>query len=83
MPPQHRDTVLWELQQRGVGVAVNYRACHLYSLFRNRYGHKEGDLPEAERLGSRTLSLPLFAGLQPTEVEYVADTVQKVVRSLV
>jgi dTDP-4-amino-4,6-dideoxygalactose transaminase len=83
VPPQHRDTMLWELQQRGVGVAVNYRACHLYSLFRNQYGHKEGDLPEAERLGSRTLSLPLFAGLQPTEVEYVADTVQKVVRSLV
>jgi dTDP-4-amino-4,6-dideoxygalactose transaminase len=83
VPPQYRDVVLVELQQQGVGVAVNYRACHLYSLFRNQYGYKEGDLPEAERIGSRTLSLPLFAGLQPVEVEYVADTVQKVVRSLV
>ena len=83
VPPQHRDVILWELQQKGVGVAVNYRACHLYSLFRNQYGYKEGDFPEAERIGSRTLSLPLFAGLQSVEVEYVADTVQKVVRSLV
>ena len=83
VPPQHRDVILWEFQQKGVGVAVNYRACHLYSLFRNQFGYKDGDLPEAERIGSRTLSLPLFAGLQSVEVEYVADTVQKVVRSLV
>ena len=80
--PEHRDAILWDLQQQGVGVAVNYRACHLYSLFRKQYGCQEGDLPQAERIGSRTISLPLFAGLQPAEVEYVADTVQKVVRSL-
>jgi dTDP-4-amino-4,6-dideoxygalactose transaminase len=83
VPPQHRDAMLWELQQQGVGVAVNYRACHLYSLFREQYGYKEGDLPQAERIGNRTLSLPLFAALQQAEVEYVVDTVQKVVRSLV
>ncbi len=53
VPPQHRDAILWELQQKGVGVAVNYRACHLYSLFRNQYGYKEGDLP-----ASRTYRQP-------------------------
>jgi dTDP-4-amino-4,6-dideoxygalactose transaminase len=81
--PQHRDAILWKLQQEGVGVAVNYRACHLYSLFRNQYGHKEGDLPQAESIGSRTLSLPLYAGLQQAEVEYVANSVRKVVWSLI
>ena len=65
-----------------MGVAVNYRACHLYSLFRQQYGCKEGDLPQAERIGSRTISLPLYAGLEQAEVEYVAETVKKVVRSL-
>jgi dTDP-4-amino-4,6-dideoxygalactose transaminase len=79
--PRHRDEILWELQQEGVGVAVNYRACHLYSLFRHQYGCQEGDLPQAERLGNRTISLPLYAGLQQNEAEYVAATVQKVVRS--
>jgi dTDP-4-amino-4,6-dideoxygalactose transaminase len=79
--PRHRDEILWELQQKGIGVAVNYRACHLYSLFRHQYGCQEGDLPQAERLGNRTISLPLYAGLQQNEAEYVAATVQKVVRS--
>jgi dTDP-4-amino-4,6-dideoxygalactose transaminase len=79
--PRRRDEILWQLQHEDVGVAVNYRACHLYSLFRDRYGCQEGDLPQAERIGSRTISLPLYAGLQSNEAEYVAATVQKVVRS--
>lgn len=79
--PQKRDTILWELQQNGIGVAVNYRACHLYSIFRNQYGYKEGDLPQAEHIGARTLSLPLYPGLREAEIEYVTETVQKVVRS--
>ena len=69
--PKHRDKILWDLQKEAVGVAVNYRACHLYTLFRQRYGHREGDFPVAEAIGSRTLSLPLYPGLQAAEVEYV------------
>jgi dTDP-4-amino-4,6-dideoxygalactose transaminase len=79
--PEKRDHILWALQEQGVGVAVNYRACHLYTLFRQQYGHKEGDFPNAERIGSRTISLPLYASLREEEVEYVADTVKKVVCS--
>jgi dTDP-4-amino-4,6-dideoxygalactose transaminase len=79
--PDKRDHILWSLQDQGVGVAVNYRACHLYTLFRRQYGYKEGDFPKAERIGSRTISLPLYASLQDEEAEYVADTVKKVVRS--
>ena len=79
--PDKRDHILWALQDQGVGVAVNYRACHLYTLFRRQYGYQEGDFPHAERIGNRTISLPLYASLRDEEVEYVADTVKKVVRS--
>ena len=74
---RNRDTILWELQQKDIGVAVNYRACHLYSIFRNQYGYKDGELPLAEHIGARTLSLPLYPGLLEAEIEYVAETVQK------
>ena len=79
--PEKRDHILWALQEQGVGVAVNYRACHLYTLFRRQFGHQEGDFPNAERIGSRTISVPLYASLRDEEAEYVADTVKKVVRS--
>ena len=80
--PVKRDQILWSLQEQGIGVAVNYRACHLYTLFRRQFGYKEGDFPNAELIGSRTLSLPLYPGLRDEEIEYVADTVKRVVRSL-
>jgi dTDP-4-amino-4,6-dideoxygalactose transaminase len=80
--PAKRDQMLWSIQDQGVGVAVNYRACHLYTLFRRQFGHKEGDFPNAEMIGSRTISLPLYPGLRAEEIEYVADTVKRVVGSL-
>jgi dTDP-4-amino-4,6-dideoxygalactose transaminase len=80
--PQKRDQILWALQDQGVGVAVNYRACHLYTLFRRQFGWKEGDFPNAERIGSRTISLPLYASLREEEAEYVTKTVKRVVGSL-
>jgi dTDP-4-amino-4,6-dideoxygalactose transaminase len=62
-------------------VAVNYRACHLYSLFRRQFGHKEGDFPQAELIGRRTLSLPLYPSLRDEEIEYVAETVKQVLKN--
>jgi dTDP-4-amino-4,6-dideoxygalactose transaminase len=80
--PEKRDHILWAMQEQGVGVAVNYRACHLFTLFRRQFGYKEGDFPNAERIGSRTISLPLYATLRDEEVEYVAQTVKRVLGSL-
>jgi|UniRef100_A0A7C3V8S5 dTDP-4-amino-4,6-dideoxygalactose transaminase len=80
--PAKRDQILWALQEEGVGVAVNYRACHLYTLFRREFGYKEGDFPNAERIGNRTISLPLYASLRDEEAEYVAETVKRVLRRL-
>ncbi len=81
VPPARRDEILWELQEKGVGVAVNYRACHLYTLFRERYGHREGDFPRAEEIGQRTISLPLYPGLRDEEAEYVVAAVREVMRA--
>ncbi len=78
--PARRDAILWALQEKGVGVAVNYRPCHLYTLFRQRYGHQEGDFPQAERIGQRTISLPLYPGLRDEEADYVVTSVREVVQ---
>lgn len=72
--------VLYELQDRGIGVAVNYRAIHLLDYYRKRFGYKEGDFPNAEYIGNHTLSLPLYPKLTNLEVEYVIDKVIEVVK---
>ncbi len=77
VPDNRRDQMLSSLQDKGVGVAVNYRAIHLLKYYGERFGYKEGTFPIAENIGNRTISLPLYPLLKDEEVEYVIETVKK------
>lgn len=73
-----RDSVLHELQDRGIGVAVNYRPIHLLKYYRKTFGYKEGDFPIAEDIGKRTISIPLYSRLEDAEVCYVIASLRSV-----
>lgn len=75
--PGKRDSILWTLQEKGVGVAVNYRPIHLLKYYRKEFGYKEGDFPVAEDIGSRTISLPLYPRLQDEGVRFVVEAVKE------
>ncbi len=77
-----RDEFLARLQERGIGVAVNYRAVHLLSYYRERFGFAPGAFPVAERIGQSTLSLPLYPALEDDEVELVIQAVRNTAREL-
>jgi dTDP-4-amino-4,6-dideoxygalactose transaminase len=79
--PNRRDEILLELQNQGVGVAVNFRPIHLLSFYRRTFGFREGMFPVAEGIGRRTISLPLYPQLTDAEVDWVAETVLRVVGS--
>lgn len=76
--PERRDSVLHGLQEKGIGVAVNYRAVHLLKYYRETFGYREGDFPVAEDIGRRTISLPLYPGLKDEEVNYVVDAIKSI-----
>lgn len=73
--PEKRDVVLGQLQDKGIGVAVNYRAIHLLSYYRQTFGYKRGMFPIAERIGDSTITLPLYPKLTDKEVDYVIKNV--------
>ncbi len=74
--PEVRDEVLRKLQDRGVGVAVNYRAIHNLTYFRESFGFVPGDFPIADTIGRSTISLPLYPKLRDIEIDYVIESVQ-------
>jgi dTDP-4-amino-4,6-dideoxygalactose transaminase len=74
-----RDHVLDDLIEHRIGTGVHYRPVHLHPWYRERFGHGEGDFPNAERIGARTLSLPLSAGLTDRDVADVVEAVNEVV----
>lgn len=80
--PELRDHVLADLQARGIGVAVNYRAVHLLKYYRETFGYTRGMFPEAERIGDSTLTLPLYPKLTDEQIDYVADSLKAAVASL-
>lgn len=79
--PKRRDEYMHELQRQGVGVAVNFRPIHLMTYYRKKYGFSRGDFPNAERIGSRTISLPLYSKLTDSEVSYIISTVKRVCKT--
>lgn len=77
-----RDKVIERMEEHGIGCAVNYRAIHTLAYFREKYGYRPEDFPVANRIGERTLSLPLYPKLSVEEVEIVCQTLKKVLTSL-
>lgn len=73
-----RDWVLNALTAENIGVGVHYLPVHLHPFYRKTFGWKEGDFPNAEWIGERTLSLPLSAALSEKDVEDVIEAFQKV-----
>jgi dTDP-4-amino-4,6-dideoxygalactose transaminase len=73
-----RDEVLDELLGLGVGAGVHFAAIHLHPFYRQAFGHREGELPVAEDIGARTLSLPLAGTLGDADVEDVVAAVHQV-----
>ncbi len=77
--PDRRDAIMWELQKRGVGVAVNFRAIHLMRYYRDTFGYAPGMFPNAERIGDSTITLPLYPRLTDDQVDYVIETLRQTV----
>lgn len=74
VPPDQREHVLHGLTAAGIGCAVNYRAVHTLSYYRERFGLAEDSLPHAAAIGAATVSLPVWPDLALDDVDYVADT---------
>ena len=62
---------------RGIGIGVHYPAIHLFSAYR-ALGYREGQFPNAERIGRETVTLPLFPAMHWDDVERVVQAVNDV-----
>jgi dTDP-4-amino-4,6-dideoxygalactose transaminase len=72
-----RDQLQKFLAENQIGSTVFYpKPLHLQECFME-LGHREGDLPVAEKLCGEVLSLPVYPELTEEQVEYVAKTVLK------
>ncbi|MCG6887013.1 MAG: DegT/DnrJ/EryC1/StrS family aminotransferase, partial [Proteobacteria bacterium] len=65
-----RSAVQQQLQAVGIGCGIHYPAMHLFSMYQ-ALGYAAGDFPVAERIGTQTLTLPLFPDMLDEDVTRV------------
>jgi dTDP-4-amino-4,6-dideoxygalactose transaminase len=71
-----RDAIMARLGQEQIGCAINYRAIHTLSYYRERFQLPEESLPHAADIGARTVSLPLWPDLPLADVDLVCEKLQ-------
>jgi dTDP-4-amino-4,6-dideoxygalactose transaminase len=67
------------MHAKGIGVGIHYQALHLFQAFR-RLSYREGDFPNAETIGERTVTLPLFTQMQDADVDRVCDALRETIQ---
>ena len=74
-----RDKVLLGLKENGIGVSIHYATpVPLMSYYKNKYGYRIEDFPNAVHYGDQSISLPVHAMLSGKDVEHVCNTLIKI-----
>ncbi len=68
-----------EMKKQGIGIGVHYPAMHLFKLYR-RLGWREGQFPNAERIGRSIATLPLFPAMRDEDVDRVCEAARKALK---
>ena len=77
----NRDELQKHLTTAGIGTGIHYPIpIHLQTAY-SSLGWKRGDFPVSEQAADQILSLPMFAGLAPSQQEQVAETISDIVDS--
>jgi dTDP-4-amino-4,6-dideoxygalactose transaminase len=71
-----RDEFQERLFKMDIGAGIHFIAAHLHTYYRETFGYKRGDFPNAEWISDRTISLPLSAKLTDEDVEDVIEAVK-------
>lgn len=71
-----RDSFLDGMTRSKIGVGVHYRSVPEHPYYREAFGWKPEDYPNAHRIGRETVSLPISPMLTEEDVEDVIRAVQ-------
>lgn len=76
----NRDHIFKALREENIGVNVHYIPVHYHSYYKNKFGLREGILPNVEWLFPRLLTIPLFPKMSDNDVYDVINAIEKVIK---
>lgn len=75
-----RNQFIDALKAENIGAGIHFTALHLHKYYRETFGYKKGDYPNAEWIGERTVSLPFYPHMSQKDLDDVIKAVAKIVK---
>lgn len=72
---KNRDSFARELLEKGIQTGLHYIPLHLLSYYKSKYSLRVNDFPVALRNFQQVLSIPIYADMSDSDVDYVCDTI--------
>jgi dTDP-4-amino-4,6-dideoxygalactose transaminase len=69
------------MRGQGVQASVHYPPIHQFSYYRERFGDRAGMLPLTEAAGLREITLPLYPGMEISDVGIVVEALRLVIEA--
>ncbi len=71
-----RDNLQKYLEEKGIMSKIYFNPVHLKTIYKNKYGYKEGSLPKSEHLSKTVLTLPLYPSLSKKELNFIISVIK-------
>jgi perosamine synthetase len=68
------------LKQENIGTSVHFIPLHLHPYYRDTFGYRLGDFPNASWAFERIISLPIYPKMTEADIQRVVETVRTLVR---
>jgi dTDP-4-amino-4,6-dideoxygalactose transaminase len=65
-----------------IQTSIHYPPVHLFTAYVSRERHTHGELPITEDIGSREVTLPMFADIRSEQIEMIASELSKSLRTI-
>lgn len=75
---KERSEVISGLRESGVEATIGTYGVHLLSYYHRKYGYGASELPGASLLAEKAITLPLHAGMNESDVEFVVDRLDRI-----
>lgn len=76
-----RAEVISELKKSGIGTSVHWMPLHMHPYYRETYGYRAEDLPEAARIYPEIISLPIYPEMTLSDILHVCAELKRIVAS--
>jgi dTDP-4-amino-4,6-dideoxygalactose transaminase len=73
-----RDEFIARMAEEGVGCSVHYIPLHLHPYWRDTYGFRPEQFPNAQALYQRAVSLPIYTRMTDDDQSRVIDAIRKI-----